>query len=264
MKKTAPIGLFDSGVGGITVWHEVAKLLPKEHTIYLADNKHAPYGSKTKQEILDYSIRNTEFLLSKGVKLIVVACNTATTNTIDQLRNRFPEISFIGVEPAIKPAASLSLKKRIAVLATYGTLHSEEFLASLKKPYMQDVSVLQIAGEGLVRLIEDNRLNSTEMKDLVAIYTKQMLLADIDQLVLGCTHYPYIKPLLKEALPKEVNILDSGQAIAKQTKVILESKDLLNQEDSLGEHSFFYNKASEAMINLTPKSERSHLELIDF
>lgn len=264
MKKTAPIGLFDSGVGGITVWNELVKLLPKENTIYLADNKHAPYGYRTKQEVLEYSVKNTEYLLSKGVKLIVIACNTATTNTIESLRLKFPDISFIGVEPAIKPAALLSAKKRIAVLATYNTLSSFEFAQALKRPYMSGIKVTQIVGEGLVPLIEDNRLNSEQMKKLVDIYTQEIRASDIDQLVLGCTHYPYIKHLLAEALPQGINILDSGQAIAKQTKFILESEQMLNESSELGEHQFYYNKLSTSIQNFVPQDERTHLEFINF
>lgn len=264
MKKTSPIGIFDSGVGGITIWQEVVNQLPKEDTIYLADNKNAPYGFKSKAEIIAYSIKNTEYLLSKNVKLIVVACNTATTIAIDSLRQNFPHIHFIGVEPAIKPAAFQSISKRIAVLATYNTLHSKEFSQALKQPYMEGIQLTQIVGTGLVPLIEENKLDSPQMQDLIHEYAQEMIAADIDQLVLGCTHYPYIKEHLQKALPKQVNIIDSGEAVARQTKYILASNHLLNDQNELGIYKFYYNKPSEKVFDFVPNNERSSLVFFDF
>lgn len=264
MKKTAPIGIFDSGVGGITIWQEVINQLPNEDTIYLADNKNAPYGFKSKTEVLAYSIKNTEYLLSKNVKLIVVACNTATTIAIHDLRERFPHVNFIGVQPAIKPAAFQSINKRIAVLATYNTLYSKEFSNALKQPYMKGVHLTKIVGKGLVPLIEENKLNSLQMQGLIHTYTQEMMAADIDQLVLGCTHYPYIKEHLKKALPKRVNILDSGEAIAKQTKFVLAFHNLLNDQIGLGKYQFYYNKPSGKVLDFVPNHKRSSLEFLDF
>ena len=264
MKNTSPIGIFDSGVGGITIWNELVKKLPYENTIYLADNKNAPYGSKSPSEVLSYSIKNTEVLLAKGVKLIVVACNTATTNTISKLRELFPNIGFIGVEPAIKPAAIESINKRIAVLATSSTLNSKEFAEALQKPYMKGVEVTKIAGVGLVPLIEENRLESVEMKELVRLYTKEMVEADIDRLVLGCTHYPYIKKQLQEILPDSVRIIDSGEAVARQTKYILKSNQMLNEHKQEGEHKFYYNKPSKSILNFTPYHSPNKFLFLEF
>lgn len=264
MKKTSPIGIFDSGVGGITIWQEVVNQLPNEDSIYLADNKNAPYGFKSRAEVLAYSIKNTKYLLSRNVKLVVVACNTATTIAIDTLREKFPHICFIGVEPAIKPAAILSIKKHIAVLATYNTLHSKEFSRAIKMPYMNNIKLTQIVGKGLVPLIEQNKLDSPQMQSLLHNYTQEMIAADIDQLVLGCTHYPYIKSALQNKLPKHINIIDSGQAVAKQTKYILQTNNLLNEQSDLGHHEFLYNKHSENMKEFLPENERSSLILLDF
>lgn len=264
MKKKSPIGIFDSGVGGITIWQEVVNQLPRENTIYLADNKNAPYGFKSPSEIVAYSIKNTEFLLSLGVKLIVIACNTATTNAIYSLRKKYPHIGFIGVEPAIKPAAIQSISKRIAVLATYTTLHSKEFIQAVNEPYMQGIELTQIVGTGLVPLIENNQLDSPEMQQLIHLYTQEMIVADIDHLVLGCTHYPYIKKQLQKALPKKVKIIDSGEAVARQTKFILQSNNILNEEEALGKHIFYYNKPSEAIQNFIPENNSSELTFMDF
>lgn len=264
MIKTSPIGIFDSGVGGITIWKKIVSQLPNENTIYLADNKNAPYGFKSKEEILTYSIKNTEYLLSKNSKLIVVACNTATTNTIDSLRKKFPHVSFIGVEPAIKPAAIQSINKRIAVLATYNTLHSKEFCQAIKQPYMENIKLTLIVGSGLVPLIEENKLNSLQMQELIRKYTQEMITADIDQLVLGCTHYPYIKDYLQKALPKNITIIDSGEAVARQTKYILTSSNLLNEQTNQGLHEFFYNKSSEKILDFVPYTERNSLIYMDF
>lgn len=264
MRKEAPIGIFDSGVGGITIWQEVVNQLPRENTIYLADNKNAPYGFKSPSEILEHSIKNTEFLLSLGVKLIVIACNTATTNVIAKLRKKYPHIDFIGVEPAIKPAAIQSVSKRIAVLATYTTLHSKEFLQAANRPYMSGIELTQIVGTGLVPLIEDYELNSPEMHRLIKKYTEEMIVAEIDRLVLGCTHYPYIRKQLEKALPKEVKIIDSGEAVARQTKFILQTNNILNEQKDLGKHLFYYNKPSKNIKHFVPKNEHSELIFLDF
>lgn len=264
MKKASPIGIFDSGVGGITIWHELVKKLPYENTLYLADNHNAPYGSKSASEVLSYSIKNTKVLLSKGVKLIVVACNTATTNTINILRREFPHIGFIGVEPAIKPAALLSVKKRIAVLATNSTLQSKEFTQALQNPFMEGIKVTKIAGVGLVPLIEENKLDSDEMHQLIRSYTQQMIEANIDCLVLGCTHYPYIKEPLEKALPENVKIIDSGEAVARQINYILKSKDLLNDQKKLGKHIFYYNKPSQNILHFIPKRLDTKSLYLDF
>ena len=237
--RTQPIGIFDSGIGGTSVFKEIKALLPHEHSIYLADSFNAPYGNKSKQEIIDLSIKNTEFLISKKCKLIVVACNTATTNAIKVLRDAY-DIPFIGIEPAIKPAALSTATKAIGILATKGTLSSELFHKTTDL-YSNGIKVIEQVGEGIVTLIEDGRTNSEEMKSLLQTYLKPMLDANIDYLVLGCTHYPYLMPLLLDMLPKHVKIIDSGQAVARQTKTVLEQKDLLNMQSSKASNQFYTN-----------------------
>jgi len=221
-----PIGLFDSGIGGTSIWKEVLKLLPHENTIYLADSKNAPYGEKTSEEILKLAKKNTELLISKGCKLIIVACNTATTNAIDYLRANY-KIPFIGIEPAIKPAALLSKTGAIGILATKGTLSSKLFEKTANE-YTKNITKIEQDGEGLVPLIEQGKLNSPELFELLSKYLKPMLNFNIDHLVLGCTHYPYLIPQIQEIVGNGVKIIDSGEAVAKQTKAILEKNNILS------------------------------------
>lgn len=223
-----PVGIFDSGIGGTSIFKEIHSLLPNENCIYLADSKNAPYGNKPKEEILKLSIKNTELLLRKGCKIIVVACNTATTNTISYLRNTY-NVSFIGIEPAIKPAALKTKTKAVGILATRGTLSSKLFHETTDL-YANNIKVIEQVGEGIVPLIETGKLHSEEMKHLLEPYIKPMMHANIDYLVLGCTHYPYLIPILSKMLPENVTIIDSGLAVAKQTKAILSAKEILNIE----------------------------------
>lgn len=219
MINNNPIGLFDSGIGGTSIWREIHELLPSEETIYLADSKNAPYGQKTKEEIIHLSFKNTEFLLNLNAKIIVVACNTATTNAIKELRAKY-DVPFIGIEPAIKPAALNSQKKVIGILATQGTLNSSLFHETAKK--FQDIKIIEQIGHGLVPLIENGAISSIEMNKLLRDYLEPMIVANIDYLVLGCSHYPYLIPQIKKIIPPHIKIIDSGEAVARQTKKILE------------------------------------------
>ena len=170
---THPIGIFDSGVGGTSIWKEIHALLPYESTIYLADSKNAPYGPKGKQRIIDLSIKNTELLLQKNCKLIVVACNMATTNAISYLRATY-DVPFIGIEPAIKPAALNSKSKTVGILATKGTLSSELFHTTTHL-YSSGINVIEQEGQGIVELIESGQLYSEVMCDLLKGYLQPMI-----------------------------------------------------------------------------------------
>ena len=243
MKDNAPIGIFDSGVGGTSIWREIHELLPLENTIYLADSKNAPYGYKTSEEITTLSIKNTKTLLSMGCKIIVVACNTATTNAISTLRKTF-DIPIIGIEPAVKPAAMQTTSKTIGILATKGTLSSILFHKTSSK-FTKDIEVIEVVGEGLVPLIETGRMESEETMQLLQKYTKPMVEADIDYLVLGCSHYPYLIPQLKEILPSHIQILDSGKAVAKNTEATLAALDLLRKENTNPKLQFYTNTTTD-------------------
>ncbi|RZK10961.1 MAG: glutamate racemase [Flavobacterium sp.] len=221
MTNNNPIGLFDSGIGGTSIWTKIHHLLPNESTIYLADSKNAPYGQKSKEEIIELSIKNTEYLLNHNSKLIVVACNTATTNAIKELRAKY-DVPFIGIEPALKPAVNNTKTQVIGILATKGTLNSELFNKAVE--LYQDTTIIEQIGYGLVHLIENGDMNSPEMFELLKSYLHPMIEANIDYLVLGCSHYPYLIPQIKKILPSHIKIIDSGEAVARQTQNILNNR----------------------------------------
>jgi glutamate racemase len=237
MKTSQPIGIFDSGVGGLSIWKEIQKILPKESTVYLADSRNAPYGEKDKDQIIELSIRNTEHLLKKQCKIVVVACNTATTNAIALLRNNYT-LPFIGIEPATKPAAINTKTGKIGILATKGTLVSELFSNTSEK-YRGNVTIIETIGEGLVPIIESGDLNAS--KPLIEKYLMPMIQEGVDNIVLGCTHYPFLIPLIREIIPPGINIIDSGNAVAEQTKNVLKNNNMLNTYDNEGTHAFYTN-----------------------
>ena len=252
--RTAPIGLFDSGVGGTTIWKEVNALMPNENTLFIADNKNAPYGEKTKEEIIALCDANTRFLLENNAKIIVVACNTGTTNAISYLRNKYKEVPFIGIEPAIKPASLQSVTKKIGVLATRSTLASDLFAKTSE----------HLKQEELVDLIEAGRIKSPEMTLLLRKYLLPMVAEGIDYLVLGCTHYPYLLPQIQELIPSHIKVIDSGYAVAKQTRNILSQHHLLN-DDATAEtqHLWLANGKVEVLQQFAPKNVE-HLKISTF
>lgn len=254
-----PIGIFDSGVGGLTIYEEIHKLLPNESIVYLADSKNAPYGEKSTEEIIEISIKNTEFLLSKGCKLIVVACNTASTNAVKYLREHY-DVPFIRVQPAIKPAALNSKSKVVGILATKSTLNSE-LLFETSQRFAQGVQVIEKVGEGLVNLIEEGKMHSPEMTNLLQKHVRPMLNKNIDHLVLGCTHYPFLTDQIMDIVGDQVKILDSGEAIARQTKVILEQEDVLNKEPGGIESVFYTNKDPQVMQQILNEFDEGFLAI---
>ena len=263
MNTNAPIGIFDSGVGGTSIWKEIHQLLPHENTIYLADSANAPYGNRTPKEIISLSIKNTEALLEMGCKIIVVACNTATTNAIDILRKNY-NVPIIGIEPAIKPAALQTHTKSIGILATKGTLSSKLFHKT-SEAFTKDISVIEIVGEGLVSLLEKGALKSPEMQQLLKKHMRPMIAANIDYLVLGCSHYPYLIPQLKELLPKTVTIIDSGAAVAKHTKNRLEESALLSYATEKPSLTFYTNTTADTLrVLLKEYSKKIEISYLEF
>lgn len=248
MSNFQPIGIFDSGIGGTSIWREVTALLPHENTIYLADSKNAPYGEKPANTIVEFSIKNTEYLLQQGCKLIIVACNTATTNTIELLRKKY-DVPFIGIEPAIKPAALKTLTKSIGILATKGTLSSSLF-SKTSIEFTSNINVIEKEGKGIVKLIESGKIHSDEMTQLLHQYLYPMLEENIDHLVLGCTHYSYLIPQIQKIIGTKVTIIDSGLAVAKQTNTILEKHKLKNSPLNNKSHQFLTNVNSIVLRNI--------------
>ena len=257
-----PIGIFDSGIGGTSIWKEISKLLPKENCIYLSDSKNAPYGEKSKEEIIDLSIKNTEYLLSKNCKIIVVACNTATTNAIKILREKY-KIPFIGIEPAIKPASLKTKTNVIGILATKGTLNSHLF-EKTSNSISKQITIKETIGKGLVELIEDGNIDSYEMEKLLLTYLIPMLNDGVDSLVLGCTHYPYLIPKIRKIVGNKIEIIDSGQAVAKQTKAILTKHTLLNVDENYGKHQFYINRNKQVLEKLIPINNNIKIDEGDF
>jgi glutamate racemase len=232
-----PIGFFDSGVGGLSIWHETRLLMPNESTIYLADSLNAPYGENSENRIIELCIKNTELLLERGCKLIVVACNTATTNAIDYLRANY-DVQFIGIEPATKPAILTTKTGKIGILATKGTLASELFLNTSKK-HRGHVEIIEQVGKGLVKLIEENKIDAT--KPLLEKLLSPMIDKGVDNIVLGCSHYPFLRPIIEQIIPKGINIIDSGYPVAKQTKSVLEQYRMINNQSEIAKHHFYTN-----------------------
>tara|TARA_R110002051_G_scaffold10175_4_gene38755 strand:+ start:33403 stop:34200 length:798 start_codon:yes stop_codon:yes gene_type:complete len=261
---SAPIGIFDSGVGGTSIWKEIVTLMPLESTRYLADSKYAPYGAKSPERILELSIKNTEKLLEFGAKIIVIACNTATTNAIDYLRKHY-DIPFIGIEPAIKPAALESKNGIIGILATQGTLNSKLF-ADTSERFAGGLKRIEVVGSGLVPLIEEGALDSLELENLLKEYLAPMIAASIDHLVLGCSHYPYLIPLLTKLLPSNVTIIDSGEAVARQTQAVLKKQQLLAIENNeTVRHLLYSNTTTNTLKKLVDThSKHSQFQYLDF
>ncbi len=237
--NSKPIGIFDSGIGGLSVWKEVVKLLPDESIIYLADNAHCPYGPRPEAEIIALCKNNVDFLLSHQCKLIVVACNTATAAAIEALRTQY-DIPFVGMEPAIKPAALHSKTGKVGVLATQGTLNGKLFKNTSDR-YASHVEIFMQIGHGLVELVEAGKAETPEAEQLLRKYVEPMLEKGVDHIVLGCTHYPFLLSTLQKITGKAVDIVDSAGAVALQTRRILEAHYL---QSPAGPTPFYHFYAS--------------------
>lgn len=240
-----PIGIFDSGLGGLSVWREVRALLPAEAVHYLADSANCPYGPRSREEIIELSCRNTEFLLTKNCKLIVVACNTATAAAIDYLRERYP-VPFVGMEPAIKPAAQLTKSGRVGILATQGTLQGKLFRQTRQK-YAADIETILQVGHGLVELVEEGQHHSPKAEALLRKYLEPMLDRQADQLVLGCTHYPFLCPLIHTIVGDRMNIIDPAIAVARQVSNLLKQNHWQLSGSQQGAE-YFYSSGSQHQL----------------
>jgi glutamate racemase len=220
-----PIGIFDSGIGGLSILSQIHRFLPNESLLYFADQAHVPYGPRPLPEVRHFSMEISRFLLQSGAKIIVVACNTASAAALDHLRASFPEVPFVGMEPAVKPAAEVTDSGHIGVLATPATFEGELF-ASVVARFATGLEVHQRTAPGLVERIESGDLRSSETRALVMDAVGPLLKAGIDTLVLGCTHYPFIVPLLEEIVGPDVQVIDPAPAIARQTRRVLEASQL--------------------------------------
>ncbi|MCW2268187.1 Glutamate racemase [compost metagenome] len=226
-QASAPVGVFDSGVGGLSVLAEIQRLLPNESLLYVADCGHIPYGEKSPEFIRERCRLVAEFFRERGAKAMVLACNTATVAAVADLREQYPHWPLVGMEPAVKPAAAATRSGVVGVLATTGTLQSAKFAALLDR-FASDVRVVTQPCPGLVECIEAGDLNSPALRNLLQGYLRPLLDAGCDTLILGCTHYPFLKPLLAQMVPASTAIIDTGAAVARQLQRLLGERHLLS------------------------------------
>jgi glutamate racemase len=252
------IGVLDSGVGGISVLKHIHALLPHENLMYVADSKYAPYGNKTPAEIIARCMTIADFLIAQHVKTLVVACNTATAAAIGVMREIY-SMPIIGMEPAVKPAAAATKNGVIGVLATVGTLKSAQF-AALLESYGRNVKVVTQGCVGLVECIERGELESPNTKALIRQYTAPLLAEGADTIVLGCTHYPFVKYVIQEVVGDKITLIDTGAAVAKQLKNKLEEKGLLSASREKAEVHFWTNSEVENAEQVTEKLWGNHVE----
>jgi len=223
----APIGVFDSGLGGMSVLRDMVRRLPHENFIYVADSGHCPYGGKSQQQIIARAVAITDFLLGRGAKLIVVACNTATVAAVEYLRANYSG-GFVGMEPAVKPAVALTRSGVVGVLATVATLSGEK-LHKLIDRHAGSVRIITQPCPGLPERVEAGELESAETRVLVERYTAPLLASGADVMVLGSTHYPFLRPLIQQVVGPEVKLLDTGEAVARRVESVLKGEG--NGED---------------------------------
>jgi glutamate racemase len=233
----APIGVFDSGVGGLSVLREIIRQLPQEDILYIADQSHVPYGRRPLKEVRDYAVGITEYLLSKQAKIIVLACNTASAAALKTLRQIYPDVPFVGMEPAVKPAAETTKSGAVGVLATPATFQGELY-ASVIERFAQGVTVYQHTCPGLVQQIEQGDFDSPVSRKILEEALLPMLAANIDTVVLGCTHYPFVIPLIQAIVGDQVRVIDPAPAVARQTHRLLEQRNLLKDSVSTGKLQF--------------------------
>ncbi|HEX5809422.1 MAG TPA: glutamate racemase [Anaerolineales bacterium] len=249
----SPIGIFDSGVGGISVLRAIREQMPAESIIYFGDQGHVPYGSRSVAQIQSFSEGITRFLLDGAAKIIVVACNTASAAALKHLRGKFPEIEFIGMEPAVKPAAERTLTGKVGVLATPATFQGALY-ASVVERFANGVELFQDTCPGLVQQIEAGNLSGEETRQILEAALLPMLANNIDTVVLGCTHYPFVIPLIQEIVgdAKGVRVIDPAPAVAKQTGRLLEAKGMRNMSGLRGSVRFYTSGDPDVLKSLLP------------
>jgi len=232
------IGVFDSGVGGLSVLREIRKQSPNESILYFADQVHVPYGQRALEEVRDFSEKITQFLLDRGVKIIVVACNTASAAALQYLRAIYPEVPFIGMEPAVKPAAEHTTTGIVGVLATPATFQGSLY-GSVVERFANNVTLLTNTCPGLVEQIEQGDFTGEETRNILESALLPMLKQGIDTVVLGCTHYPFVIPLIQAITGPNVRVIDPAPAVARQIVRIMDLKGIRNCDSNLGSLNFF-------------------------
>src|ERR1043165_5700488 len=247
----APIGIFDSGVGGISVLRAIREQMPEESALYFADQGHIPYGPRPMKRIRNFSEAITNFLLERNAQIIVVACNAASAAALKYLREKFPDVQFVGMEPAVKLAAEHTQTGKVGVLATPATFQGALY-ASVVERFTNGVELFQNTCTGLVQQIEQGNLDGKETHKILADALLPMLEKNIDTVVLGCTHYPFVIPLIDEIVGDKVRVIDPAPAVAKQTKRLLEAGGMKSQSDSRGAVKFYTSGDPESLKSLLP------------
>ncbi|MBN2117649.1 MAG: glutamate racemase [Anaerolineales bacterium] len=250
---TSPIGIFDSGVGGISVLRAIREQMPAESVSYFGDQGHVPYGSRSLEEIQSFSEAITRFLLEHEAKIIVVACNTASAAALKYLREKFPDVQFVGMEPAVKPAAEHTHTGKVGVLATPATFQGALY-ASVVERFANGVELFQSTCPGLVQQIEHGNLHGRETRRILEEALLPMLEKNIDTVVLGCTHYPFVIPLIQRIVgdAKRVRVIDPAPAVARQTGRLLEAEGMRNLSGQRGDVRFYTSGDPEALRSLLP------------
>jgi len=246
-----PIGVFDSGVGGLSVLKAIRAQLPAQPVLYFADQAHVPYGSRTLEEVRAFSSVITKFLLGLGSAMIVVACNTASAAALQDLREEFPDTHFVGMEPAVKPAAEQTLTGVVGVLATPATFQGRLY-SSVVERFAKDVILLQDTCPGLVKEIEKGSLDGSVTRRILENAIRPMLAQRIDTIVLGCTHYPFVIPLIREIAGEGVSVIDPAPSIARQTRRVLDSLGIVQPADFHAEVRYFTSGAPDELKKLLP------------
>jgi glutamate racemase len=246
-----PIGIFDSGVGGLSVLRAIREQMPEESVIYFGDQGHVPYGPRPLGQVRDFSEGIARFLLGKGAKIIVVACNAASAAALTYLRQTFPEVSFVGMEPAVKPAAEHTETGVVGVLATPATFQGALY-ASVVERFANGVNLLQDPCVGLVQQIEKGDLNGPLTRRILEDALHPMLEKNIDTVVLACTHYPFVIPLIQEIAGEKVRVIDPAPAVARQAKRLLDAKGLKRETGSQGGIQFFTSGDAALVQSLLP------------
>ena len=247
-----PIGVFDSGVGGLSVLRAIREQMPEESVVYFGDQAHIPYGPRPMKQIQNFSEAITKFLLSKDAKIIVVACNAASAAALTYLRKTFPDVSFVGMEPAVKPAAEHTETGAVGVLATPATFQGALY-ASVVERFANGVELLQDPCVGLVQQIEKGNLNGIETRKILEDAIHPMLEKNIDTVVLACTHYPFVIPLIQEIVGKKVRVIDPAPAVARQAKRLLEANGLKREAGQRNGIQFFTSGEANHLKSLLPK-----------
>ncbi len=247
--SNAPLALFDSGVGGLSILREIRRQLPHEDALFFADQAHVPYGPRPLEEVRRYAVGITRFLLAQGAKLIVVACNTASAAALHHLRATFPDIPFVGMEPAVKPAARSTISGAVGVLATPATFQGALF-ASVVERFANGVQVVEQTLPGLVERIETGDLQGPETRAILERALEPLLAQDVDTLVLACTHYPFIIPLIQELAGPEVRVVDPSPAIARQAGRLLEQAEAAAGRQGPGRVTFYSSGDAAALARM--------------